>query len=51
MDTEEIIQRIDKEIEELKPFGFRTPELTEAMKQGLEIAKRIILTGNCGHSL
>ena len=51
MDIEEIIQRIDKEIEELKPFGFRTPALTEAIKQGLKIAKKIILTGDCGHTL
>lgn len=50
MKEQEIIDRIDKEIAELKPFGFRTPELTEAMKQGLEIAKRIILTGDCGHT-
>lgn len=51
MDIEKIVHRIDKEIEELKPFGFRTPELTEAMKQGLKIAKKIILTGDCGHTV
>ena len=51
MNQDELIARIDKEIAELKPFGFRTPESTEAMKQGLEVAKRIILTGECGHTL
>lgn len=51
MDLEDIVKRIDKEIVEIKPFGFRTPELTLATKQGLEIAKRIILTGDCGHTL
>lgn len=51
MTHEEILGRIDQEIEALKPFGFRTPELTDAMKQGLEVAKKIILTGDCGHTI
>ena len=51
MNQEELIARIDKEIAELKPFGLRTFELTEAMKQGLEVAKKIIITGDCGHTL
>ena len=51
MDQDELIARIDKEIAELKPFGFRTFEINEGLKQGLEIAKRIILTGDCGHTV
>ena len=51
MNQDELIARIDKEIAELKPFGFRTFEINEGMKQGLEIAKKIILTGDCGHTV
>ena len=50
MELEDIIERINKEIEELKPFGFRNVDHTLGMQIGLEIAKKIILTGDCGHT-
>ena len=50
IEADKIIERIDKEIDELKPYGFRNADHTLGMQMGLEIAKKIILTGDCGHT-
>lgn len=50
LDVNKIVERIDKEINEIKPYGFRNIDHTIGMKLGLEVAKKIILTGDCGHT-